>query len=117
MSRSAGPLDVQELYHDLGRKHRNVGSKVDAIWRKFTPMQRAKAMKESTGDGLVLKHSRDRRLGELYRYIPEYNLQDMTSKPEHFLNVFKFRASIPLYQQLYEGASEGLADRELIEKT
>ena len=39
----------------------------------------------------------------------------MTTGPEHFLNIFKFRASTPLYDQLYEGASEGLADRELIE--
>jgi len=116
MSRPDGPLDVQELYHDLGRKHRNVGIKVEAIWRDFTPQQRAKAMKGSTGDGKVLNNSRDRRLGVLYKYIPEYNLQDMTSKPEHFLNIFKFRASTPLYHQLYESASEGLADRELIEK-
>ncbi|GAB7328234.1 hypothetical protein MBLNU13_g00252t1 [Cladosporium sp. NU13] len=116
MSRPDGPLDVQELYHDLGRKHRNVGTKVDAIWRNFTPQQRAKAMKGSTGDGKVLNNSRDRKLGVLYKYIPEYNLQDMTSKPEHFLNIFKFRASTPLYHQLYEGASEGLADREVMEK-
>jgi hypothetical protein len=79
MSTPDGPLDVQELYHDLGCKHRNVGTKVEAIWRSFAPEQRTKAMKESNGDGKVLKHSRDRRLGPLCKYIPEYNLQDMTS--------------------------------------
>jgi hypothetical protein len=117
MSQSDGQLDVQELYHDLARKHRNVGTKVDAIWRKFTPKQREEAMRESTGDGEVLKHSRDRRLGELHKYIPEYNFQDMTSEPEHFLNIFKFRASTELYRQLYYGANEGPGDREVIEKT
>ena len=117
MSIADGPLDVQELYHDLGRKHRNVGTKVDAIWRKFTPQQRAKAMKELTGDGKVLKHSRDRRLDDLYMYIPEYNLEDMTSNPEHFLNIFKFRATTPLHVQLYESANGGPGDRQLMEAT
>ena len=117
MSRPDGPLDIQELYHDLGRKHHNVGTKVDGIWRNFDQKQREKAMRASVGDGKLLKHGRDRRLGDLYKYIPEYNLQDMTSEPEHFLNIFQFRASTPLYHQLYEGASEGLADRELMEKT
>lgn len=116
MSRPDGPLNVQELYHDLARKYRNVGTKVDAIWRKFTPKQREEAMRESTGDGKVLRSSRDPGLSGLNRFIPEYNLQDMTSAPEHFLNIFKFRASTPLYDQLYEGVSEGLADRELMEK-
>jgi hypothetical protein len=36
-------------------------------------------MRESTGDGQVLKHSRDRSMGVVCDYIPEYNLRDMTS--------------------------------------
>jgi len=71
MSTIDGPLDVQELYHDLARKHRNVGTKVEAIWRNFTPKQREKAMRESVGDGKVLRHSRDPRLNGLYNFIPE----------------------------------------------
>lgn len=109
--------NVQELHRDLARKHRNVSSKVDAIWRSFTPKQREEAMRESTGDGVVLKHSQDRSLGVLCDYIPEYNLRDMTSKPQHFLDIFKFRALTPLYNQLYEGVNGGLGDRELMEKT
>jgi hypothetical protein len=109
--------NVQGLQRDLARKHRNVGSKVVAIWRNFTPKQREKAMRESIGDGMALKHSRDRSLGVLCEYIPEYNLRDMTSKPEHFLNIFEFRASKPLFNQLYEGANGLPGDRELMEKT
>jgi hypothetical protein len=112
-----GPLDVQELYRDLGRKYRNIGSKVETIWRNFTPKQREIAMRESTGDGIVLKHSRDPGLGGLAHYIPEYNLRDMTSKPEHFLDIFKFRAVTPLAHQLYEGANGGPGDREMWERT
>jgi hypothetical protein len=108
---------VQELHRDLARKYRNVGSKVDAIWRKFTSKQRETAMRRSIWGGKVLKHSHDRSLGVLYVYIPEYNLRDMTSKPEHFLNIFQSRASTSLYDQLYEGVNGGPGDREVMEKT
>jgi len=74
-------------------------------------------MRESTGDGIVLKTSRDPGLDGLNKFIPEYNLKDMVTGPEHFLNIFKFRATTPLDRQLYEGASEGLADREVMEKS
>jgi hypothetical protein len=110
-------LDLQELQRDLARKYRNVGSKVDTIWRNFTPKQREKAMRGSIGDGKVLKHSHDRSLGVLCYYIPEYNLRDMTSKPEHFLDMFKFRASTSIYDQLYEAVNGGPGDRELMEQT
>lgn len=117
LGRAGGPLDVQELHRDLARKHRNVSSKVDAIWSKLSPKQREKAMRESIGDGEALRHSHDRRLVNLCECIPEYNLRDMTTKPENFLNIFEFRALTPLYSQLYEGANGGLGDRELMENT
>lgn len=112
-----GELDVQELHRDLARKHRNVGSKVGTIWRDFTPKQREKAMRESVGDGEVLKYSRDRSLGVLCDYIPEYNLRDTASNPDHFLNIWKFRAEEDLATQLYEGPAGLSGDREMIEKT
>lgn len=110
-------MNTQELYHDLTRKYRNVGNKVDAIWRRFTPKQREEAMRESSGDGKVLKHSGDRTLGNFYMFVPEYNLRDMASEPEHFLSILRFRASTPLSRQLYEGVNEGPGDREVVEKT
>lgn len=112
-----GQLDVQELQRDLARKRRNVGTKVDALWRGFTPKQREKAMRESTGDGVVLKHRRDRSLGDLHQYIPECNLREMTSQSEHFLDIFKHRATTPLHMQLYEAANGDVGDREMMEKT
>lgn len=112
-----GGPDVQELHGDLARKFRTVSTKVDSIWRRFTPDQRGQAMKESTGDGVVLKHSNDRTLGDLCDYIPEYNLRDMIAEPEHFLNIFKFRALTRLSNQLYEGANGNPGDRELMERT
>jgi hypothetical protein len=92
-------------------------AKVDAIWRKFTPNQREQAMRGSIGGGLALKHSQDCSLGDRCNYIPEYNLRDMTSKPEHFLDMFEFRASTPIYDQLSLGVNGGPGDRELMEKS
>ena len=48
-----GQMDITELHRDLERKHGTTGLKVAAIWRKSTPEQRGKAMRESTGDGIV----------------------------------------------------------------
>jgi hypothetical protein len=103
------------MYHHLARKYRNVGSKVDAIWNDFTPKQRETAMRGSVGDGKVLQHRRGPSLGMLREYIPEYNLREMTSQPEHFLNIFKFRALTELYHQLFEGTNGDPGDRELME--
>jgi hypothetical protein len=109
-----GGPDAQELHRDLARKLRNVGSKVGTIWRKFTPKQRETAMRGAVGDGKVLQHSRDLGLGGVVDHIPEYNLRDMTSRPEHFLDIWEFRALTPLPDQLYKGARNMPGDRELI---
>lgn len=117
MSKVDGALDPRELHHDLARKHRNVGSKVETIWRNFTPKQREQVVTETNGYGKVLKHRHDRSMGDTYHYIPEYNLRDMGSAPEHFLDMFKFRALTPLQNQLYEGVNGGPGDRDILEKT
>lgn len=104
-------MDISELQKDLLRKYRNVGSKVDKIWRAFTPQQRETCMRESTGDGQVLRHSADPGLGGLKFSIPEWNLKDITSDPGHFMTHFKFRATELLEKQLYEGVRGMPGDR------
>lgn len=101
---------LRELHQDVARKYRNVGTKLDGIWRRLTPGQREYAIRRSSPNGDVLKHSRD-------KVIPEFNLRDMTPEPEYFLNVFKFRASTSLYSQLFEGVNQYPGDRELAESS
>ncbi|KAK4623624.1 O-acetyltransferase PaAT-1 [Fulvia fulva] len=91
---------VVSLQRDLARKYRNVGPQVNDIWRGFTPKQRETAMKEATGDGMVLKHSRDPSMGDLFHFISEYNLRDMTADPEHFLDMLRFCAETDLTDQV-----------------
>ena len=112
-----GYPDAQELHRDLARKHRNVGNKVGAIWRNFTPKQREQALRGSIGDGRVLQHSRDFSLEGVVHYIPEYNLRDMISRPEHLLEILEFRALTPLPEQLYESANGMPGDLELMERS
>ncbi|KAK5712196.1 hypothetical protein LTR17_018062 [Elasticomyces elasticus] len=48
---SEGEMNIPELQRDLQRKYRNVGAKVESLWRNFTPKQREQAMRETVGDG------------------------------------------------------------------
>ncbi|KAK0336719.1 hypothetical protein LTR91_015474 [Friedmanniomyces endolithicus] len=112
-----GSVSIPALHRDLARKYRNVGSKVEDIWRAFSPRQREEALRESTGDGEVLKHSRDPGLDGLRCLIPEYNLKDMTTTPEHFLEIFQYRSTAPLGKQFCVGVNDGPGDRETIENS
>lgn len=109
-------VDIQELHKDLGRKYRNIGSKVDKIWRAFTPKQRETCLRESTGDGQVLRHSRDPGVRGTREFIPEYNLKDMTSSADHFMTIFKFRATEVLQNQLFQGVNGMPGDREVVQR-
>lgn len=37
MLEAEGDMNIPQLHRDLQRKYRNVGSKVEVIWREFTP--------------------------------------------------------------------------------
>jgi hypothetical protein len=117
MSKQLPLIDVRELHQDLERKYRNVGTKLEGIWRKFTPEQREQAIKESFPHGDALKHSRDQKPDNHERLMPDFNLRDMTPEPEYFLNVLKFRASTPLYNQIFEGTNQFPGDREAMKSS
>jgi len=108
-------MNILELQRDLQRKYKNVGSKVEAIWRQFTPKQRETAMRETVGDGKVLRNSRDPGLGRLNEIIPEWNLEDITSSAEFFLERLKFRVEADLQLQHFEGVNGGPGDQEVIQ--
>lgn len=109
-----GEMNIPELQQDLRRKYRNVGSKVREIWRNFTPKQREKAMREAVGDGKVLRNSHDPGLAGLKRFLPDWNLEDITSTPDFFLDRLKFRVDTDLHHQHFEGVNGGPGDREII---
>ncbi|KAK4974604.1 hypothetical protein LTR42_005250 [Elasticomyces elasticus] len=83
--------NIPELQRDLQRKYRNVGAKVEHIWRNFTPKQREKAK------------PRDPGLGGLREITPDWNLEDMMSTPDFFLDRLKFRVDTDLHHQQLKG--------------
>ncbi|KAF7193248.1 hypothetical protein HII31_05474 [Pseudocercospora fuligena] len=115
MLKPEGDMNIPELQQDLRLKYRNVGGKVQEIWRNFTPKQREAAMRETVGDGKVLKNSRDPGMAGLKRFLPDWNLEDITSTPEFFLDRLKFRVETDLHHQHFEGANGGPGDRQVIE--
>ncbi|KAI6902830.1 hypothetical protein KC318_g7261 [Hortaea werneckii] len=96
-----GDMNIPELQRDLQRKYKNVGSEIEAMWRAFSPKQREKAMRETVGDGKVLRNSRDPGLGVLNGFLSDWNLEDMTSTPNFFLDRLKFRVENDLHRQLF----------------
>ncbi|RYC82707.1 hypothetical protein BFJ63_vAg14429 [Fusarium oxysporum f. sp. narcissi] len=107
---------IRELHGDLQRKWKAHGPKVETAWRSFNKAQRAKCMKAGSADGVVLKHSSDVSLGNVYKFIPEWNLEDITEPNSDFLlDILKHRATKTLFEQYAAGVSGTLGDRHLIE--
>ncbi|KAF9764609.1 hypothetical protein IL306_002778 [Fusarium sp. DS 682] len=108
---------IKELHGDLRRKYKAHAAKAETIWRSFNKAQRAKCMKAGAADGVVLKHATDVSLGNVYKFIPEWNLADITAPNSDFLlDILKHRATKTLFEQYAEGVNGTLGDRHLIEK-
>ncbi|KAI7169341.1 hypothetical protein KC360_g7538 [Hortaea werneckii] len=108
-----GDMNIPELQRDLQRKYKNVCRDIETMWRAFSPRQRETAMRETVGDGKVLRNSRDPGLGGLNGFLSDWNLEDMTSMPNFFLDRLKFRVENDLHRQLFEGPNGTPGDRQL----
>lgn len=94
---------VKELYEDLGRKYRLHRATIETAWRSFDKARRTKCMKAGSQFGLVLKHSGDRSIDEVYKMLPEWNLRDIADPvSDHLLDLLKHRATATLFEQ-YRG--------------
>ncbi|EUC43584.1 hypothetical protein COCMIDRAFT_7017 [Bipolaris oryzae ATCC 44560] len=95
---------VKELHNDLARKYRQHGKRVEGMWRSLSQEQRKKIMEAGSHDGAVLKHAEDTSLENVYKFIPEWNLRDVTSPSSNFfLDMLKHRATSPLQAQYTTG--------------
>lgn len=109
---------VKELHGDLARKYRMHAATVEDIWRSFDTYQRAICMKAGAMDGIVLKHSLDTSMGNVYKFIPEWNLRDITERgPEFFLDLLKHRAIRSLFEQYCSGVNGEAGDHAFILET
>ena len=68
-------------------------------------------MRDGTADGKVLRHRLDTQLGNVYMFMPEWNLHDITAhSSDLFLDVLKHRATTSLLDQYMEGADGAPGD-------
>lgn len=109
---------VKELHGDLVRKYRMHAAAVEDIWRSFDSHQREICLKAGAMDGIVLKHSLDTSMGNVYKFIPEWNLHDITERePEFFLDLLKHRATQSLFEQYCSGVNGEAGDHAFILET
>ncbi|CAO2652314.1 Nn.00g005970.m01.CDS01 [Neocucurbitaria sp. VM-36] len=102
---------VRELHRDLERKFQRHGSRVEQMWRSLSQAQRKQILRDGSHDGQVLKNARDTSLGNVYKFIPEWNLHDITSPSSDFLlDILKHRATTPLHIQYTAGVGGGPGD-------
>ncbi|KAI0426749.1 hypothetical protein F5Y09DRAFT_333907 [Xylaria sp. FL1042] len=115
MQGDSGPELVEDLWCDLARKYRTHGPRLQQLWRGMEPAQRARAMKAGTPDGVVLKHSRDASMGNICKFMPEWNLRDLTAAgSDLLLHILEHRATKTLGEQYISGFDNNPGDYELI---
>jgi hypothetical protein len=115
MDGQSDPRFVEELHRDLARKWRTHGSKLKQIWRSMEPARRARAMKAGAAEGVVLKHSLDASMGQVCKFLPEWNLRDITAPGSDFLlQILEYRATHSLEEQYISGFDDRPGDYELI---
>ncbi|KAK4201207.1 hypothetical protein QBC40DRAFT_339297 [Triangularia verruculosa] len=112
---------VVDLHADLVNKYRRHAGTIERIWRTLNPAQRTACMKAGSRDGEILRHPLDFKLGNVYKFIPEWNLQDITKAgSDFFLDLLRFRATTELWDQYATGLNNGPGDHahivEMMEK-
>ncbi|USP77438.1 ipa protein [Curvularia clavata] len=95
---------TKELHRDLARKYQQHGPRIEEMWRSLSQEQRKRIMQAGSRDGAVLKHAEDTSLENVYKFIPEWNIRDVTSPSSNFfLDMLKHRATSPLQTQYMTG--------------
>ncbi|GAO19768.1 hypothetical protein UVI_02041690 [Ustilaginoidea virens] len=109
---------LRELYGDLSRKYKTHSAAIARIWRSLDGPQRAKCFKAGAAGGVVLQHSADKSLGDVYKFVPEMNLRDVAKPGSDFLlHLLQHRATVPLSEQYCRGVVDGeLGDHGFILK-
>ncbi|KAK1837630.1 ipa protein [Colletotrichum chrysophilum] len=109
------PGFVQELHADLARKYRTHAAKLETAWRSFDKSQRTRCLKAGAANGDILRHPLDTRLGNVYKFIPEWNIRDLTEPDSDLLlDRLKHRATLSLEEQYFRGLDGSDGDHDHI---
>lgn len=106
---------IKELQRDLARKYKLHGPKIEGIWHSLGKAQREKVMRAGAAEGQMLKSPTDRSLGDVYKFIPDWNLRDIADPDSNYLlDCLKHRATKSLSKQYIEGVNGGPGDAAII---
>ncbi|KAI1207470.1 uncharacterized protein F4807DRAFT_469291 [Annulohypoxylon truncatum] len=106
---------LKVLHSDLHRKYQTHGPKIEQIWHSLSQSDRSKAMKAGAADGAVLKHPLDFTLGNVYKFLPDWNLRDVSAPDsDYFLRLLKHRATTSLEEQYINGFDNYPGDHDHI---
>ncbi|KAB8207493.1 hypothetical protein BDV34DRAFT_191805 [Aspergillus parasiticus] len=109
---------IKELQRDLARKYKLHGPKIEGIWHSLGKGQREKVIRAGAAEGQMLKSPIDRSLGDVYKFIPDWNLRDITNPDsDYLLDCLKHRATKSLCEQYIEGVNGGPGDAAVILKS
>ncbi|KAK1527739.1 uncharacterized protein CCOS01_08001 [Colletotrichum costaricense] len=109
--------EATDLHNDLVRKYKKHGAIINEIWRDFGVGQRAKCMKAGAMEGVLLRHSGDTTLGDNYKIFPEWNLRNLTERPENFLSMLEHRIEKTPMEQYCYGLNGGKGDADIIQES
>ncbi|KAF2103130.1 hypothetical protein NA57DRAFT_63799 [Rhizodiscina lignyota] len=117
MSEPSTPDVVKELHRDLVGKYNKHAAVIEQYWRSFDQSQRAQCIKAGAAEGIVLKHPQDQSMGNVYKFIPEINLRDITNPESDFLlELLKHRTTNTLLDQYMTGLNGGPGDHAFIKQ-
>lgn len=105
---------MNELHGELAWKYRMHAASIENIWWSFGKNQRARCLKADAADGVLLKHSIDKSLGDIFKFVPDLNLRDITEPGSDFLGLLKYRATKSLFEQYCYGTNGGPGEHGFI---
>ncbi|KAJ1325944.1 hypothetical protein MN608_09145 [Microdochium nivale] len=111
----ASPEFLIEIHQDLARKWKLHGARIEKIWRSMDQKTRLEAIKAGAADGVVLKNPSDTSLGNVHKFIPEWNTQEVAAAGSDFLlDMLRYRGTTTLEEQYHSNFDEKPGDYELI---
>ena len=109
------PDTLKQLHLNLLRKYQLHAAKIREIWPTFDRARRAEALKAGSARGKLLKHSKDAPLGNVYKMLPEWSLQDWTEPGSNcLLEILEHRATKSLHDQYLTGPHGRAGDAGVI---
>ncbi|KXJ90130.1 hypothetical protein Micbo1qcDRAFT_227238 [Microdochium bolleyi] len=111
----ASPDFLVEIHQDLARKWKLHGTRLEKIWRSMDQKTRLEAVKAGAADGVVLKNPSDTSLGNVHKFIPEWNTQEIAAADSDFLlDMLRYRGTTTLEDQYHSGVDDKPGDYDVI---